>query len=73
MIIVATVVLLAALPFLLWPLLRPPELTIPAEAVAPNRDQLAHQVEEIELDLASGRLDRREATRRLADLQSEAG
>ena len=73
MTLVATVVLLAALPFLLWPLLRPPELSTPADAAAPDRDDLAHQVEEVELDLASGRLDRREAERRLAELRSEAG
>jgi cytochrome c-type biogenesis protein CcmI len=71
--LVATVVLLAALPFLLWPLLRPPELTTPVEAAGADRDELAHQVEEVELDLASGRLDRREAERRLAELRSEAG
>jgi cytochrome c-type biogenesis protein CcmI len=71
--LVATVVLLAALPFLLWPLLRRPELTAPVEAPAQGRDELEHQVEEIELDLASGRLDRREAERRLAELRSEAG
>jgi cytochrome c-type biogenesis protein CcmI len=73
MILVATVILLVALPFLLWPLLRPPELTEAAETPATNRDELAHQVEEVELDLASGRLDRREAERRLAELRSEAG
>ena len=73
MILVATVVLLAALPFLLWPLLRPPELERAREAPATSRDELAHQVEEVELDLASGRLDRREAERRLAELRSEAG
>ena len=73
MIPVATVVLLAALPFLLWPLLRPPELTSPAETAAPDREELAHQVEEVELDLASGRLDRREAERRLAELRSATG
>jgi cytochrome c-type biogenesis protein CcmI len=71
--LVATVVLLAALPFLLWPLLRPPELAPPIEAAGADRDELAHQVEEVELDLASGRLDRREAERRLAELRSEAG
>lgn len=73
MMLVATVLLLAALPFLLWPLLRPPELTTPVEAPARRSDELEHQVEEIELDLASGRLDRREAERRLAELRSWAG
>jgi hypothetical protein len=72
-IIAATAVLLAALPFLLWPLLRPPELTTPAEVSTPSPDELAHQVEEVELDLASGRLDRREADRRLAEVRSGAG
>jgi hypothetical protein len=72
-IIAATVVLLAALPFLLWPLVRPPEPDPPAAVVAPNRDELYHRVEEVELDLASGRLDRPEADRRLAELRSEAG
>jgi cytochrome c-type biogenesis protein CcmI len=73
MILVASVVLLAAIPFLLWPLLRPPELTAVTETTTPNGDELAHQVEEVELDLASGRLDRREAERRLAELRREAG
>jgi cytochrome c-type biogenesis protein CcmI len=72
-ILVATVALLAALPFLLWPLLRPPELTERPETAASTGDELAHQVEELELDLASGRLDRREAERRLAELRSETG
>ena len=61
------VLLLAAIPFLLWPLLRPPELAVPSDATAPRQDELAHQVEEIELDLASGRLDPGEAQRRLAE------
>jgi len=72
--VVATVLLLAALPFLLWPLLRPPELSPPvAEDAVQNRNELAHQVEEVELDLASGRLDRMEAERRLAELRSGPG
>jgi cytochrome c-type biogenesis protein CcmI len=72
-ILVATFVLLVALPFLLWPLLRPPELVAPVEATGPSPDELAHQVEEVELDLASGRLDRREAERRLAELRCKVG
>jgi hypothetical protein len=72
-IIVASVVLLAALPFLLWPLLRPPGPAAAVDAATPSGDDLAHQVEEVELDLASGRLDRREADRRLAELRSGAG
>jgi cytochrome c-type biogenesis protein CcmI len=72
-ILVATVVLLVAIPFLLWPLLQPPELPLAAEATGPDREKLARQVEEVELDLASGRLDRREAERRLLELRSPTG
>jgi len=72
-ILVATAVLLVALPFLLWPLLRPPELAAPEEAAGSGRAELARQVEEVELDLASGRLDRPEAERRLAELRSAPG
>jgi len=72
-ILVATAVLLVALPFLLWPLLRPPELPVPEEVAGSGRAELARQVEEVELDLASGRLDRPEAERRLAELRSAPG
>jgi cytochrome c-type biogenesis protein CcmI len=67
----ATVVLILALPFLLWPLLRPPELKDPAASPAARADELLHQLEEVQLDLASGRLDRPEADRRSAELRSE--
>ena len=72
MIEVASAVLLLALPFLLWPLLRPPRL-VEAEAPAPtaDRSELLRQAEEVELDLAFGRLDRPEAERRLAELRGE--
>jgi cytochrome c-type biogenesis protein CcmI len=70
--VAATAVLVLALPFLLWPLLRPPELRATAESSARSPDELLHQLEEVELDLASGRLDRREADRRLAELRSDA-
>jgi cytochrome c-type biogenesis protein CcmI len=69
----ATVVLLLALPFLLWPLLRPAPEPVEREAAEVAREELAHQLEEVELDLASGRLDRSEADRRLAELRSDAG
>jgi hypothetical protein len=72
-ILVATVVLLAALPSLLWPLLRPPELAAPDSAPPETTGELARLVEEVELDLASGRLDGPEAERRLEELRSEAG
>ena len=72
MIEVASAVLLLALPFLLWPLLRPPR-AVEAEAPAPaaDRAELLRQVEEVELDLAFGRLDGPEAERRLAELRAE--
>jgi cytochrome c-type biogenesis protein CcmI len=71
MFITATAVLVLALPFLLWPLLRPPELKDRAEPPTRSSDDLARQLEEVQLDLASGRLDRREADRRTAELRSE--
>jgi hypothetical protein len=76
--IVATVLLLLAMPFLLWPLVRPPEEVAPAEArEAPGapagREELLRQVEELQLDLASGRIDRPEADRRLAELRAAPG
>jgi hypothetical protein len=69
----ASIVLLLALPFLLWPLLMPPPEPVEREAAEVSRDEVAHQREEVELDLASGRLDRSEADRRLAELKSDAG
>jgi len=76
--IVATVLLLLAMPFLLWPLLRPAAEAAAAEAgEAPDapagREELLRQVEELQLDLASGRIDRPEADRRLAELRAAAG
>jgi hypothetical protein len=72
MILVATAVLLLALPFLLWPLLRPPGPGRVTLQAADASDELNHLVEEIELDLASGRLDQAEAERRLAELREPA-
>ena len=71
MFVAATAVLVLALPFLLWPLLRPPELKAPTESSGNSADELLHQLEEVQLDLASGRLDRQEADRRTAELRSE--
>ena len=68
---VATGVLLLVLPFLLWPLLFPPNSPpLLGEGVA--REQVLHAIEEVELDAASGRLDQAEASRRLAELRAEA-
>ncbi len=71
MLLVATVALLLVLPFLLWPLLRPPE-PAPANSPEGEREQVLHAIEEVELDAASGRLDQAEAGRRLAELRVEA-
>ena len=77
----ATAVLLAALPFLLWPLLRHEDAFAHDEAAVARRARgLADAerqaallaIEEVELDEASGRLDPAEATRRLADLRRDA-
>ena len=71
MFVAATAVLVLVLPFLLWPLLRPPELKALTESSGNSADELLRQLEEVQLDLASGRLDRQEADRRTAELRSE--
>ena len=71
MFVAATAVLVLALPFLLWPLLRPPELKAPTKSSGNNPDELLRRLEEVQLDLASGRLDRQEADRRTAELRRE--
>ncbi len=76
MIAVATILLVAALPLLLWPLLKPAEdqaaeANISAsESASPAPAQLA--VEDIRLDLATGRIDQAEADRRIGELRIEA-
>jgi cytochrome c-type biogenesis protein CcmI len=67
--IVATLIVLAALPFLVWPLLRGEPSTADHPEPAPD---LRAAIEEVELDAASGRLDRAEAARRVAELRREA-
>jgi cytochrome c-type biogenesis protein CcmI len=69
MIFVATVMLVVSLPFMLWPLLGPSEPAGEPLPEAPNRELLLHRVEELELDLASGRIDRQDAELRLAELR----
>ena len=71
MLLVASGVLLLALPVLLWPLVRPP-LESPAAMPADGRDAILHAAEEVQLDLASGRLDQADADRRLAEIRQVA-
>lgn len=73
----ASVLLAVSLPFLLWPLIRHQELAGSAEGTGAAGEREARQaallaIEEVELDEASGRLDRAEAQSRLAELRSDA-
>ena len=72
MLVVASAILLLALPVLLWPLLRPPLEEPPEAPPARGRDAVLHAAEEVQLDLASGRLDQAEADRRLAEIRQVA-
>lgn len=74
MTIVATLLLVAALPILLWPLLRPASDQATAEDIAgtASPDLLQHRLEEVALDLETNRIDRAEAARREAELRREA-
>ena len=64
-ILIASVLLILALPFLLWPLLSPPaEKGAEADSGA-GREAALHLIEEVELDAATGRLSAAEAGRRL--------
>jgi cytochrome c-type biogenesis protein CcmI len=72
--VLASAILIAALAFALWPLIRhadpePDRQPDPAEAEH-QRFRLA--VEEVELDAASGRLSPEEAAARLLELRREA-
>jgi cytochrome c-type biogenesis protein CcmI len=62
----ASVLVVVAAPFVLWPLLThwQPEPE-PPSALDAERE---HQLEEVELDLASGRISRVEAARRSREL-----
>ncbi len=71
----ASVILGLAALFVLWPLVRPQD---PEEAVEPGpasslRTRLKGEVEEVELDASSGRIDPDEASRRLDELRRELG
>ena len=68
--VVATLLLLAAAPFVLWPLIRhwQPE---PEPAAAPEREareRRRSELEELDLDIAAGRISEREAASRRGEL-----
>ncbi len=68
--LLASLVVAAAAPFILWPLIRHwqpgPEPAPPAD----QRDTRFRELEELELDVASGRLSPQEAERRRAEVQT---
>ena len=71
----ASALLLIALPFLLWPLLRHEEAAIEDGGVREHeelRRSVLLAIEEVELDEASGRLDPAEARLRLDELRGHA-
>ena len=64
MIIQAAILLLAAGGFVLWPLLGSEPDAEPATAAGPTQDQRSRDLEDLELDVASGRLSREDADQR---------
>ncbi|GAC1659145.1 MAG: hypothetical protein NVS9B1_20670 [Candidatus Dormibacteraceae bacterium] len=72
MILIASVVLVAALPFLLWPLLSPPAEKVAEVESGSGREAALHLIEEVELDAATGRLGAVEAERRLEEARRSA-
>lgn len=74
--VVATILLLVALPLLLWPLLRPAGDDTLEPAIESGRPasqpQVQLSIEEVNLDLATGRIDQAEADRRISDVRAEA-
>jgi cytochrome c-type biogenesis protein CcmI len=67
--LLATLVVVAAAPVVLWPLIRHWQPDADPEAPADPREARLRELEELELDVASGRLSRLEADRRRAELQ----
>jgi hypothetical protein len=65
----ASLLLVLAAPFVLWPLLRHWSPRVASAAPADPEDERLRELEEIELDLAAGRLSVREAAIRRRDLQ----
>lgn len=72
--VVASAILIAALAYALWPLIRhaDPEADRQAEPAEAEHQRLRLAVEEVELDAASGRLSAEEAAARLRELRQEA-
>jgi hypothetical protein len=65
----ASLLLVLAAPFVLWPLLRHWSPGVASAAPADPEDERLRELEEIELDLAAGRLSEGEAAVRRRDLQ----
>ena len=64
----ATLTLILALPVVLWPLVRHWQPRVTAAAPANPEDARLSELEEIEFDLAAGRLSEREAAIRRREL-----
>ena len=62
--VLATLMLVLAVPFALWPLARHWQPRVRAAPVADPEDVRLSELEEIEFDLAAGRLSEREAALR---------
>jgi cytochrome c-type biogenesis protein CcmI len=67
---VASVLMLLAAPFVLWPLIRhwQPAPELPAAPGQEARDRRRHELEELDLDVAAGRISEREAAARRSEL-----
>jgi hypothetical protein len=65
----ATLALVLALPFVLWPLVRHWQPRVAAAPPANPEEARLSELEEIEFDLAAGRLSEREAALRRRELQ----
>jgi cytochrome c-type biogenesis protein CcmI len=68
--VVASLLLLLAAPFVLWPLIRhwQPAPEPPAAAALDARERRRGELEELDLDVAAGRISEREAAARRSEL-----
>jgi hypothetical protein len=69
----ASLLLVLAASYVLWPLLRHWSPRVASAAPADPEDERLRELEEIELDVAAGRLSEPEAAVRRRDLQGGAG